>query len=317
MSPKAKEILDTIERIGDGELEARVSEEEQGELGEIGRAINSMARSLEEAEATREASRLEREVIERRLQRSQVLAAVSCTAEDIAHGIGSPLNTILGRARLAAGLPGCSQEVRGSLETIAAQCDRIARVVADMLATSRLPRESSVNVCDLPAVAEKAIAFMESEAAPRGVSLRLDWGGSSHVFVQLDEDRTFQILYNLCLNAIESLPRGGQVTLRIVPPSKGIEADPRVSFEVEDRPPIREAGAATQTSTQQSLSRCLDTPARIERAARDLRLALVRGLVSDTGRSIELMQGSGGGSTYRVTLRAKEASLQGPEAKIS
>lgn len=312
-----RSILDAIDRISSEDLTARAAENGDPAHDELVRAINRMARSLEESRERTEVESRERAAVERRLDRAQVLAAVSSTADMLAHGIGSPLNTILGRARLTASLPGCPEEIRSALDTIAGQCDRIARVVADMLAVSRTPREPSVNRCDLVKVAIDVQSFLRTECASRDMPMEVERGCVTAATIELDAERTFQIIFNLCLNAIEAQPCGGSVTVRFLVPPGRAEGEGHVAVEIEDH-----ALAASPSSTERrsigsvdTSSRFLDTSARIERAAREMRLVLVQGLVSDTGGTIELMRGSRGGSIYRVTLRAREVSFRAAQAR--
>lgn len=315
-----RSILDVIDRISSGDLKARVAESGDPAHDELVRAINRMARSLEDARDRAEIEDRERAAVERRLDRAQVLAAVSSTADLLAHGIGSPLNTILGRARLSASLPGCPEEVRSALDTIAVQCDRIARVVADMLAVSRTPREPSVNRCDVVNVAADVQSFLRPECSNRGVPVNIERGSVSAATIELDAERTFQIIFNLCLNAVEAQPRGGSVSVRFLAPPGRAEGERHVAIEIEDQAPEAPASSAEPRGAggaggMDSASRFLDTSARIERAAREMRLVLVQGLVSDTGGTIELMRGARGGSIYRVTLRARDVSFRGAQAR--
>jgi signal transduction histidine kinase len=246
-----------------------------------------------------------------------VLAAVSSTADLIAHEIGSPLNIILGRARLAAASPDCPEGIRTDLHMIASQCDRISQVVWGLLASSRIPRSINGDTCDVAEVAERVIEFVEPDARWYGVSVALELGDSRSVAgrdtrVGFDEERVFQILFNLCMNALEMRAEGGRVVFRLAHLNGRSNIGQSVVLDVEDQgPTIQEPPGQTKGEPIPSLFS--DKSGKVARRARELRLMLARELITTPGGSIELLPARDGGTTYRVTFQAKLASVSEKE----
>jgi signal transduction histidine kinase len=266
------------------------NDREELELANAIGAVSKMATALDGAEAARGSERRDRDMLEGKLRRWQVGAAVRQLTDAMADEIGSPLNTILGRARLAAASPNCPPDTRAALETIALQAERITRVVAEMLRVTRPTRMRS-GVCDLAAIAEQVLGAIGPECQRAKVPVMLEREADS-AYVKVDEERAFQIVVNACLSAVEAQPEGGNVTLRIR--AEGRESSPgrRVLLEVEDqgRPPADEV----DTTGMSGLSSAID--------ARGFGLMIARGLVVEAGGLFELRAGARGGAVYQFTF---------------
>lgn len=292
ISRPAQAILDRADHISRGELQGRVPEDGAEEMARVARAMNTMADSLIDARVSHESSDNERATVEHRLRRTQITAAINHIADEIAHELGSPLNTILGRARLAAAYPGCPEDIRAALETIATQCERITRVVAEVLAASRSSRQLAGR-CDLARVARRTLEFLEPECRRHRVLSHLECTVIP-AYVDLDDERAFQVLFNLCLSALEAQPSGGEVIFRIFEDSARGSADKRIILEVEDRrrsdPPALMDHIADALAVQG------------DGAADALSLAITRGLIIDAGGSMELRRAVQGGSMCHVTF---------------
>lgn len=279
---------------------------------------DEVAASLDEARRQAEETSEERADVERGLNRAQVLAAVSSTADLIAHEIGSPLNIILGRARLAAASPDCPESIRTDLEMIASQCDRISQAVWGLLATSRIPRHKG-DACDVAEVAERVLQFVEPDARWYGVSMALELGNSGtdaalNTRVGFDEERVFQILFNLCMNALEVRAEGGRVVFRLASSAHDAHISQPVVLDIEDQGPVLQR-PEEQAKDGPISSLFSDKSGKVVRRARDLRLMLARELIANPGGSIEILPGGDGGTIYRVTFQARSAPNNGEERR--
>jgi signal transduction histidine kinase len=221
-----------------------------------------------------------------------VAAAVRQLTDAMADEIGSPLNTILGRARLAASTPDCPSNIRTALETVAIQAERITKLVTEMLRLTRPGRLPS-GACDLAAIVDEVVGAIGPECQRANVPVTLEREPDS-AYVKVDEERAFQIVVNACLSAVEAQPEGGNVTLRIR--ADGRESSPgrRVLLEVEDqgRPPAPTEDA--DASGLSGLARAID--------ARGFGLMIARGLLVEAGGLFELRAGARGGAVCQFTF---------------
>jgi signal transduction histidine kinase len=302
-------IVNGVERVAAGDLKTKVPEEGAEELQRLARAFNAMTASLAEARARveqEEAARIGEEaarvVVERKLQHAQALAAVGQVAASIGHEIGSPLNVILGRARRIADQPSCPEPIRSELETIAVQSERISRVVVRLLSVAR-PAQSLGNGSDVVQVVRETLLFLGPECRHRRVHTRFDHDlASAHV--ALDADRLFQVVFNLCLNAIQAQHDGGEITVRLLP-----IATRKVTFDIEDR------GPGVPIEFTDHIFDAFFT-SKGDRGGSGLGLAIVSGIVREAGGRVELVPTDHGGARFRVTLPAAvSAALPVAEAR--
>lgn len=292
-------IVAGVQRVASGDLEAEVPERGAKELAELARSLNAMIVSLREARANAERERTARAALERKLRQAQALAAAGQVAASVGHEIGSPLNVILGRARRTAAQADCPDHVRQELETIAQQSERISRVVARLLGVAR-PARITGRGSDLRSVVEEVLAFLEPELRQRDVRARVECA-TQDARTMLDADQTFQVVFNLCLNAAEAQPSGGDIVLRLLPSAAGIRGDraAMVTLEVEDRGPGVPTGA---------LGHIFEPFFTLKGdSGTGLGLAIVSGIVREAGGAIEVVSEEGKGTCFRVALpRAAE-----------
>ncbi len=299
-------IVAGAERVAGGDLEAHVPEEGAKELAQLARAFNAMIGSLREARGQADRERLARATVERRLQHAQALVAVGQVAASIGHEIGSPLAVILGRARRAAGQADCPEQVRHELDTIALQSERISRVVARMLDLAR-PGRAAETGSDLGSVAGEVLEFLGPELRQRGVRARMERLAEDASTV-LDADRTFQVVFNLCLNAAEAQPAGGDILVRVLSKAPGArgEGSAKVLLEVEDH------GAGVPGDALGHIFEPFFTT-KSDAGGTGLGLAITSSIVREAGGSIEVVSEEGKGTCFRVALpRAPDRALRSP-----
>ncbi|HWA15799.1 MAG TPA: HAMP domain-containing sensor histidine kinase [Gemmatimonadales bacterium] len=141
------------------------------------------------------------------------LAQADEIATGFAHEIGTPLNTMNGHLQLMREdlrARGDGQEER--VDLLLEQIDRVTKIVRGRLERGGWPVPSTQPV-DLEHLCQRMLRFMEPALATAGVTAQVRTGTPGSARVMTDADLIEQILLNLLKNAIEALPRGGQITL--------------------------------------------------------------------------------------------------------
>lgn len=185
-------------RMARGDFSQRVPATGDDELGDLGRALNYMARSLEEAD---------------RLRRNMVA--------DLAHELRTPLTGL--RGYVEALKDGVMPADEQTLETLLAETMRLQRLVQELHELSLLDANAlalNVQPADLAAIVTHAAALRQSEMADRELRLETDLPAGLPR-VRADSDRLVQILQNLLANAITHTPRGGTVRVSVAPGEPG------------------------------------------------------------------------------------------------
>jgi PAS domain S-box-containing protein len=215
----------------------------------------------------------------------------------VSHELRSPLNPILGWAKLLRSRQLDEQKTQHALEVIERNTQMQAQLINDLLDVSRILRgKLSLNITsvDLASTIEAALETVRLAAEAKSIQIHtLIDSKAGHV--SGDSDRLQQVIWNLLSNAVKFTAQGGQVEVRleryspshaqitITDTGKGI--DPNFLPHVFDR--FRQEDAAT---TRQF-------------GGLGLGLALVRYLVELHGGTVEANSlGEGQGATFTVQL---------------
>ncbi|AUX36255.1 MULTISPECIES: sensor histidine kinase [Sorangium] len=208
-------LVDKTRRIGEGDLGGPLILSQRDELGQIAREINAMCEHLAEARERAARETTARIAALEQLRHADRLTTVGKLASGIAHELGTPLNVVGGRAKMIArGLS--PEEAADSARIIAEQADRMTKIIRQLLDFARR-RVAQKAPADLAQIARQTLALLEPLARKRGVTLRLDEADLAPPGAQAEVDtgQMQQVLTNLVMNGMQSMRRGGELTVRV------------------------------------------------------------------------------------------------------
>ncbi len=208
----------------------------------------------------------------------------------VSHELRTPLTAIRGHVEaLREGVVSEPEQVSGSLDVIAAETDRLERLVGDVLDLAKLQADRFTvrhEEVDMGRVLDHAYGAFSEEARRREIDYRLNANGEAPVIVS-DGDRVLQVISNLLSNAFRWTPDGGHVELQL---DAGNGA---VRVEVADSGPGIPA-EQRERIFQPFISQDVNGTGLGLPIARELALAL--------GGRIELESSPGAGSRFRLVL---------------
>jgi two-component system NtrC family sensor kinase len=162
--------------------------------------------------------RLELETRERlstleQLRHADRLTTVGKLASGIAHELGTPLNVITGHAQLITEDAAAGDGAHENAAVISQQAQRVAAIIRQLLdfARRRTPQKASH---DVAAIVRQAAALFAPLAQKQGVVLEVR-SQADELRGMVDPEQVKQALLNLVLNAIQAMPDGGRVWLRV------------------------------------------------------------------------------------------------------
>jgi signal transduction histidine kinase len=238
-----KRIEDTIDRIAQG---SAGGEEPAGgpvpddRLAKEFRVVESKLNLLGQQfrGAREDASELRHNVdllLERMASQLDVatrLAAISRLTGGVAHEIKNPLNAIALRLELLrARLGEPDQELYGEIDILSREVLRLDRVVKTFLDFSR-PLDVHLQDLDLGVLAREVTEFITPQA--RLAKIHVDFSAPSEPApMRGDTDLLKQAVLNLVTNAMDAMPNGGQLQVRL---EKGRvdRGDDKLILEVSD-----------------------------------------------------------------------------------
>jgi len=154
----------------------------------------------------------DRRALERQILRSQKLAAVGLLAAGIAHEINNPLSGVVGYSKLLLERP-LAPEIRERVEKIAQSGERCRKIVEGVLLFSRKQEPGVRRQVDLRALLDRVLAIGEYQWRMHNVRIIRELDEPATVMA--DADQIEQVVLNLLSNAVDAMPRGGSVRLRL------------------------------------------------------------------------------------------------------
>jgi two-component system, NtrC family, sensor kinase len=232
--------------LAEGHLGFQIKAGSQDEVGELASSFNRMSLQLQSAneEIVAWAKTLEDRVEQktRELKRAadhmlqvEKMASIGKMAAVVAHEINNPLSGILTYAKLLRkwiqkGEVQTSKRVEAEecLDLIAGESRRCGDLVKNLLTLSRTA-PMNVETTNIGTVIDRSVRLVQHQLEMTGIGLILEVPEDLPL-IQCDPAEIEQVLLALIMNAIDAMPRGGNLWLRAsLPPSAS-----ELSIEVRD-----------------------------------------------------------------------------------
>jgi two-component system, cell cycle sensor histidine kinase and response regulator CckA len=243
----------------------------------------------------------ERHELEQQLRQAQRMEAVGRLAGGIAHDFNNLLTTILGYSELLLDRLESGDAIRGDVEEIRKAGDRAASLTRQLLAFSRKqvlqpkPFDLNAGVANL----ERMLGRLIGEDVE--LQTRLD---PALGIVVADPGQIDQVIMNLAINARDAMPEGGRLTIEtanaelgddFVRQHMGARAGPYVMLGVSD------TGVGMNEETRERIFEPFFTTKEPGKGT-GLGLAMVYGIVKQSGGYIWVESEPGSGSSFRIYL---------------
>ncbi len=201
------DIKRAADQMAGGDFSARITTKRQDEIGQLAKTINYLGQQLSQIDE----------------MRKDLIANVS-------HELRTPLSLIRGYAETLRDVTGDVPEKREKqLGIIIEETERLSSMVDDILNLSRLQsghlalNKACFMINDL---VDRVVKRFDLLSKQTGVSIRIQL--SRVAWVEADEARVEQVLYNLINNALNHSVAGGTITIR------DIDHNDKIRIEVSD-----------------------------------------------------------------------------------
>ena len=254
--------------------------------------LRETARQREAALAELQAKSEELRATTQQLWQAAKLAGVGELAASIAHELNNPLGTVSLRVEGLLAKTPADDPRRKPLEIVEQEVERMAGLVANLLQFSRAGRDqvSTVDVCEEVA---KTIDLVAHHLRKRRVRAEPEFApGVSHIHA--DRQHLRQVLLNLFTNAIDAMPDGGRLVLRVRPGELPARR-PAIVIEVTD------TGVGIPVELLDRVFEPFFTT-KDEGKGTGLGLAICRRIVNQHQGILEVESRVSAGTTIRITL---------------
>jgi len=229
------------------------------------------------------------------------LALIGQIASGLAHELGTPLNVIAGRTRLLTKQSLSAEQLAAHVSSVLEQTQRMTSIIRQLLdfARRRGPDRGQVDLHDL---CRLVLELLQPLALKRNVRLTL-LPASGECMAAVDHNQIQQAVSNLVMNAIQAMPKGGEVTFSV----RG-EGGDHLALSVQDN------GTGIAPEHHERIFEPFFTTQGAGEGT-GLGLSITEGIVRDHGGRIEVTSEVGHGSCFTLHLPRTQAS--GSSARAS
>jgi signal transduction histidine kinase len=235
---------------------------------------------------------------ERDALRAEQLAWAGQMAAGIAHEVRNPLMAIKLLVQAASMGRRATPFRPRDLEVLEEEILRVEEIVSMFLDFARPARPDKKHV-EARSLLQSSLERVQSRAELQNVKIRLD-APDEPLMLDADPNQIRQVMYNLLFNALDVLPSGGEITVRLdsAPIVEGTE--PFVVIEVEDTGP----GLSPELT-----DRIFDPFVSTKETGLGLGLSICRRIVEAHGGAISGETRPGSGARFTVRLPASQAAV--------
>lgn len=277
-----QQLANAARNVAAGNLDFRVPVNRQDEVGQLASTFNEMIAGLK---SKRE--------LEERLNQAERSAVIGRLTQAVAHEIRNPLNVINLSIDHASKKYAPEDETRRNqftrlLSSIKDEIERLKRLVNDLLNYGR-PTRLAVETIDMGKLMDETLSLVRPQADVQGVEVTVETDGKSEV--RGDRERLKSFISNLAINALQAMPTGGHLDVRIA------RNDGFVELKIAD------TGVGIN---QEALGKIFEPYFSTKQTGFGLGLAVTKWIIQEHRGTIDVESEVNQGTTFTVKLPAAE-----------
>ena len=164
------------------------------------------------------------------MARHKRLVALGKLSAGIAHEIRNPLSSIRGLAQFVYNSFSKTDERKEDLNTIIQEVDRLNKLVVQVLDFAKL-KKPNLTRFSLNDLIRKITELFKIEIKDKQIKFNLELSPDISQ-IQSDEDQVRQILMNVIINAIQAIPKEGEIKIKTEKAT--LRGEPAIKLIVED-----------------------------------------------------------------------------------
>ena len=238
--------------------------------------------------------------MEEQVRQADRLAAIGRLAAGLAHEIRNPIGSIRGSVEVLRGSLNPQGDDRRLMDIVLRESDRLDAIIRDFLQFSRPPHLVRVPT-DVTAILDEILLMLSNHRGVQGtetprVEIRRV-AGEATVKADLDPAQMRQALWNLCLNAVEAMPQGGELRVgaHTIPSESG-----RTLLEIT----VEDTGVGI---TAAALTQVFEPFFTTKPQGTGLGLAIAHRIVEDHGGEIRVQSEPWRGTRFTISIPVSEA----------
>ena len=145
--------------------------------------------------------------MQEKVLRTEQLAAVGRFSAGLAHEIRNPLTSLSGSIQvLARGLK-LEDSYKKLMEIVMKETDRLNTILSDFLNYTQ-PKKNDNTIIDLTQLIQDVITLLKNKEDLSSKKKIVFKRTTDHLIINGDEEQIKQVVWNLCINALEAMSEG-------------------------------------------------------------------------------------------------------------
>lgn len=297
-----------IKEVGAGDFHRLVNIKTGDEIEELVSSFNEMVKKLDEG-------KVENEKLQKQLFLSQKMEAIGTLTGGIAHDFNNMLNVILGYTQMVIDETKKNTTQRRYIQQIQKAGQSAAELVQQLLAFSRR-QIIDPKIININEVIDNLVKMLHRII---GENIALKLSVSENISpVMADPGQMVQVIMNLCVNARDAMPQGGELTIET---SNTIIDEAYCQVHPWAHPgsyallSITDTGIGMDSETQMRIFEPFFTTKELGKGT-GLGLAIVYGIIKQHNGLINVYSQKGHGTTFKIYLPSasgKAGALKTPK----
>jgi signal transduction histidine kinase len=286
----ARQILGPVKQLtlkADGKNDDAVGGDE---IKALSRSVNKLIKDVD-------SSRTELKKSREHLVQAEKMALVGKLAAGMAHSIRNPFTSVKMRLFSLGRSLKLNEIQKEDFEVISEEIRHIDTIVQNFLEFSRPPR-LKLQMVSPSSVVDSTILLLEHRLKSYKVSIRID-REKMLPLIFVDPDQLKEALVNLVVNACEAMENGGSIAIT-EQETTTVPGEKAVVIKVTDN------GPGIPQSMQDKILQPFFTS---KEEGTGLGLSIVERIVEEHGGRLDFFSKEGEGTTFIITLNAKENSF--------
>jgi len=244
--------------------------------------------------------------MQEKVLRTEQLAAVGRFSAGLAHEIRNPLTSLSGSIQvLARGLK-LENSYKKLMEIVIKETDRLNVILSDFLNYSQ-PKKNNNTIIDLTQLIQDVIILLKNKEDFSSRKQIVFKGMTDHLIWNGDEEQIKQVVWNLCINALEAMSQG-TLTLKL----KEVLSFQSGDFKSNHRGMVLEVQDEGCGIAQDKINNIYDPFYSSKKDGVGLGLATVYQIINRNGGVMDVKSKVGKGTLFTVFLPDQESAISSP-----
>ena len=280
------QLISGIDKFSAGNLKYRMPKLGRDEISTLAEQFNEMAEKLT--------------IFQDKLKRGERAETLSKLASVLSHEIKNPLNAMVINMRIIERefkKPSPQiDKMRHYLEIVAGEIQRVDNLVNNFLLIAK-PQRLERKPINIKKILDDLIISQQADALQSGVRVIRRYQ-ISQLEILIDARKIRQVFLNIFLNAVQSMPGGGNLTIELDSANSPLDKNQQLWIVIK----FSDTGKGM---TKEQLNRIFDFYYSTKEGGTGLGLSIAQQIVDEHGGRIEVESSQGIGSAFLVFLPGK------------